>query len=141
MNEVYTYKKINDLALDPVNFINGCSTDYHGKVDKVAEKIFADANKKIVMLAGPSSSGKTTTASILSQHINLLGGRAYTVSLDDFYHPRSVGYPLDENGKPVSNELLSDVVEFVKPHADSMADRPTEFELISAIGFEIFNIV
>ena len=100
MNEVYTYKKINNLAIEPVNFINGCSSDYHGKVDKVAEKIFADRNKKIVMLAGPSSSGKTTTASILSRDINLLGGRAYTVSLDDFYHPRSVGYPLDENGKP-----------------------------------------
>ena len=100
MNEVYTYKVINNLANEPVKFINGCSDAYHGKVDKVAETIFADKNKKIVMLAGPSSSGKTTTASILSQDINLLGGRAYTVSLDDFYHPRSVGYPLDENGKP-----------------------------------------
>ena len=52
------------------------------------------------MLAGPSSSGKTTTASMLSKGIELMGGRAYTVSLDDFYLPRSVGYPIDENGKP-----------------------------------------
>lgn len=98
--EVYTYKKINNLALEPENFLNHCSMQYHKQVDGVAERIFADANKKIVMLAGPSSSGKTTTASILSQDINELGGRAYTVSLDDFYHPHSVGYPLDENGKP-----------------------------------------
>ncbi len=52
------------------------------------------------MLAGPSSSGKTTTASMLSKGIEFMGGRAYTVSLDDFYFPHSVGYPLDENGKP-----------------------------------------
>ena len=52
------------------------------------------------MLAGPSSSGKTTTASLLSKGIEFMGGRAYTVSLDDFYFPHSVGYPLDEEGKP-----------------------------------------
>lgn len=52
------------------------------------------------MLAGPSSSGKTTTASLLSKGIEFMGGKAYTVSLDDFYFPHSVGYPLDENGKP-----------------------------------------
>ena len=100
MKELYTYKKINNLALEPEAFLNRCSEQYHSRVDSVAERIFADANKKIVMLAGPSSSGKTTTASILSQDIGQLGGRAYTVSLDDFYHPHSVGYPLDENGKP-----------------------------------------
>lgn len=100
MKEVYTYKKINNLALEPEAFLSRCSEQYHSCVDSVAERIFADANKKIVMLAGPSSSGKTTTASILSQDINQLGGRAYTVSLDDFYHPHSIGYPLDENGKP-----------------------------------------
>lgn len=100
MNEMYTYKKINNFALEPEEFLCQCSLQYHKQADAVAEKIFADTNKKIVMLAGPSSSGKTTTASILSQDINQLGGRAYTVSLDDFYHPHSVGYPLDENGKP-----------------------------------------
>ncbi len=52
------------------------------------------------MLAGPSSSGKTTTAALLSKGIESMGGKAYTVSLDDFYFPHSVGYPLDENGEP-----------------------------------------
>ncbi len=100
MNEIYTCRKINVLALEPRKFLEDSSNNYHRAADDVAKKIFADENKKIVMLAGPSSSGKTTTASILSHGINRLGGRAYTVSLDDFYHPRSVGYPLDENGKP-----------------------------------------
>lgn len=100
MNEKYTYSKINNLALEPKVFLEACSKEYHAKVAKVAREIFDDAGKKIVMLAGPSSSGKTTTAALLSKGIEFMGGRAYTVSLDDFYFPHSVGYPLDENGKP-----------------------------------------
>lgn len=100
MNEKYTYSKINNLALEPQEFLEASSKEYHAKVARVAREIFDDSSKKIVMLAGPSSSGKTTTASLLSKGIEFMGGRAYTVSLDDFYFPHSVGYPLDENGKP-----------------------------------------
>lgn len=100
MNDRYTLEIINEKAKNPSQFLRTCSEEYHSKVKSTAEKIFFDKSKKIVMLAGPSSSGKTTSAKILSEYINALGGKAYTVSLDDFYHPRSVGYPLDENGKP-----------------------------------------
>lgn len=100
MNDKYTLEKINKESANPSDFLKNCSEEYHKKVKAAAEKIFFDKSKKIVMLAGPSSSGKTTTSKILSEYINGFGGKAYTVSLDDFYHPHSVGYPLDENGKP-----------------------------------------
>ena len=100
MNDKYTLEKINKESENPSGFLKNCSVEYHKKVKAAAEKIFFDKSKKIVMLAGPSSSGKTTTSKILSEYINGFGGKAYTVSLDDFYHPHSVGYPLDENGKP-----------------------------------------
>ncbi len=99
-NKKYTCNEINRLALEPKKFLYDCSHDYHSRVSEVAEKIFDDRSKKIVLLAGPSSSGKTTTANLLSDMLIKKGSRAYTVSLDDFYHPRSVGYPLDEDGKP-----------------------------------------
>lgn len=100
MNNRYTGKKINNLAQNPEEFLSSCSTAYHSRVKAVAEEIFSQSDKKIILLAGPSSSGKTTTASFLSRYFNSHGAHAYTVSLDDFYHPRSVGYPVDENGKP-----------------------------------------
>lgn len=100
MNDKYTYSRINNLALAPREFLEECSRAYNIGVAGIAREIFDDANKKIVMLAGPSSSGKTTTASLLSKGIEFMGGRAYTVSLDDFYFPHSIGYPLDENGNP-----------------------------------------
>lgn len=96
----YTYSRINNLALAPHDFLIDCSENYHSKVNAAAKAVFDDTSKKIVMLAGPSSSGKTTTASLISSEISALGGKAYTVSLDDFYYPHSVGYPLDENGEP-----------------------------------------
>ena len=100
MNDRYTLGQINEKANNSAEFLAECSAEYRKITDAVAQKIFFDKNKKIVMLAGPSSSGKTTTAKILSDGISALGGKAYVVSLDDFYHPHSVGYPLDENGKP-----------------------------------------
>ena len=99
-NKNFTSAEINKLALEPEKFLGDCTKDYHERVSAVAKNIFDDKIKKVVMLAGPSSSGKTTTANLLSAEFSKLGSRAYTVSLDDFYHPRSVGYPLDENGKP-----------------------------------------
>lgn len=99
-NKKYTCGEINRLALEPKKFLDDCSYDYHSRVSEAAEIIHNDKSKKIVMLAGPSCSGKTTTSKLLSDMFIKKGNRAYTVSLDDFYHPRSVGYPLDENGKP-----------------------------------------
>lgn len=99
-NEKITFSQINEYAAEPAAFLQRCTDEYRRRICEVAEIISADKSKKIIMLAGPSSSGKTTTAAMLSKCIEGFGNRAYTVSLDDFYFPRAVGYPLDENGKP-----------------------------------------
>ena len=43
------------------------------------------------------------------------------------------------NGKMISNDDLAEICSFVKPFAEKMEDKPTEFELITAIGFEYFK--
>lgn len=42
-------------------------------------------------------------------------------------------------GEPISPEKLAEITSYVRPYADSMEDKPTEFELITAIGFEYFR--
>lgn len=42
-------------------------------------------------------------------------------------------------GENISDTELAEITEYVKPFADSMEDKPTEFELITAIGFEFFK--
>lgn len=96
----YTVKTIRELSENPEKFVCECNELYHILVNRAAKTVFENKDVKIVMLAGPSSSGKTTTASFISKEIERLGGKAYTVSLDDFYKTRSEGYPVDENGEP-----------------------------------------
>ncbi len=43
------------------------------------------------------------------------------------------------NGKDISDSVLAEITSEVRPIADSMADKPTEFELITAIAFEYFK--
>lgn len=54
-------------------------------------------NIKIILLAGPSSSGKTTTAQRLSVHLQMFNIKSYKISLDDYFVNRDKT-PLDENG-------------------------------------------
>lgn len=43
------------------------------------------------------------------------------------------------DGEPISEEELAELTDYVRPIADAMTDRPTEFELITAIAFEYFK--
>ena len=43
------------------------------------------------------------------------------------------------DGRPIDDEELADITSYVRPFADKMTDKPTEFELITAIGFEYFK--
>ena len=70
------------------------------KLAQIADMITqAIPEKKIVLISGPSSSGKTTFAQRLSIQLRVNGVRPVTISLDDYYLPRHE-IPLDEDGKP-----------------------------------------
>jgi uridine kinase len=55
--------------------------------------------KRIITIAGPSSSGKTTIARLLSTYLRAQGFGARTISVDNYFRNRSET-PLDENGNP-----------------------------------------
>lgn len=54
---------------------------------------------RVVMIFGPSSSGKTTFANRLKVHLQVLGKQPHLLSLDDFYRNRA-DVPLEADGKP-----------------------------------------
>lgn len=54
-------------------------------------------NRKIILLGGPSSSGKTTSTRKLSQYLSAIGMNPIYLSLDDYFKER-VDSPKDENG-------------------------------------------
>jgi uridine kinase len=70
------------------------------KIAEIAEAIYAHKDAvKMVLLAGPSSSGKTTSAKRLAIELMVMGIKPIAVSLDDYY-AGTERTPRDEKGEP-----------------------------------------
>lgn len=67
------------------------------KIAEIAEEICKSANKKFVMIAGPSSSGKTTFSHRLSVQLLAHGMKPHPVALDNYFKDREFT-PKDEFG-------------------------------------------
>ena len=67
------------------------------KIARIADEIAQRKGIKIVLIAGPSSSGKTTTCKRLSVQLAVNGLRPIGISLDDYFLDRELT-PRDENG-------------------------------------------
>ena len=67
------------------------------KLAKIAEEIASRKGVKLVLLAGPSSSGKTTSCKRLSIQLAVNGLKPLQISLDDYFVDRDKT-PKDENG-------------------------------------------
>ena len=85
------------------------------KIAEIADRINALRDQvRVVLIAGPSSSGKTTFSKKLMIQLRVVGRNPVTLSLDDYYKPNSLT-PRDEEGKPdfealgaLDVELLND---------------------------------
>ncbi|MCQ2603763.1 MAG: nucleoside kinase [Spirochaetia bacterium] len=68
------------------------------KIAIIAEEIYSrKGTVKVIMIAGPSSSGKTTFIKRLSTQLQILGFKPQQLSLDDYFVPK-LETPKDENG-------------------------------------------
>ena len=83
------------------------------KIAQIADKIAERKNVKMVLIAGPSSSGKTTFAQRLGLQLKINGLKPVTISVDNYFVERP-DTPKDENGE-------------------------YDFENIEAIDLELFN--
>lgn len=93
-----TLQVINDFALNsPRELIARAERHYDRELSEIAKRISEDDDIKIVALAGPSASGKTTTAHILREKLRELDEETEIISLDDFYLPID-SLPLLEDG-------------------------------------------
>ena len=88
---------------------------------------------KFVHIAG--TNGKGSTAAMLASILRKAGYRTglYTSPYIYRFNER-----MQVDGQDISDEDLCACTEFVRPHAEAMAESPTEFELVSCIAFEFF---
>ena len=69
------------------------------KYGAIADMIYARKERvKLVLIAGPSSSGKTTTSKRIALHLRVLGLTPVVIAMDNYYVNRE-DTPLDEDGK------------------------------------------
>ena len=92
LNDVISSGGINDLILVQEAF-------QEKKIAEIAEQIKEAGNKKFVMIAGPSSSGKTTFSHRLSIQLMTHGLKPHPIAVDNYFVDRE-HTPLDEDGNP-----------------------------------------
>lgn len=90
-NEVCRVGRVTDL-------INVSEALQEKKISNIADEIQRRSNVKLVLIAGPSSSGKTTFSKRLSVQLMANGIFPYPISLDDYFVNRA-DTPKDENGE------------------------------------------
>ncbi len=90
LNELITKRKIND-------FIDITETFQEKNIAEIADQIVQKKTVRVVLIAGPSSSGKTTTSKKLALELLAMGYTPKVISLDSYYvdHSRT---PKDKNG-------------------------------------------
>lgn len=79
-------------------FIKASELKFNLDISEVVNKIKDNKDIKFVLIAGPSSSGKTTTTKILATHLDTMGYDPIEISLDDYFVDREKT-PKDENGE------------------------------------------
>ncbi len=84
--EIFDLEKINALAIkNPLKLIEDSEDFYHKQINDIVNNIVTNGKYKFVLLAGPSSSGKTTTSNLICKELAEHGFESLVVSLDDFY--------------------------------------------------------
>ena len=90
LNNIVVEKKIDDLILIQESYMEK-------QIAQIAEDIASKKNIKFVMVAGPSSSGKTSFSHRLSLQLRAMGIKPHPIAVDDYFINRCDIIP-DENG-------------------------------------------
>lgn len=125
---------------DAAGFVQECEDQYAKTIEQVARQVL-EAKKPILLLNGPSSSGKTTTARRIEHQLECMGVQTHSISMDDYYYSRhAYVIPTDEEGKldlesplcmdlPMLSEHLKQLAAGERievPHFDFMTRCRTE---------------
>ncbi len=100
--------------------INIAEALHSRKYGHIADMIYARRdNVKVVLIAGPSSSGKTTTSLRIALQLRLLGLHPIVVAMDDYFVPREKT-PKDEKGEYDFESVYALDLELLNRHLNEL---------------------
>lgn len=121
MNEIIASREIGD-------FIKIAEAFHEKKIAQLADHVFAHRDRiKWVLIAGPSSSGKTTFTKRLAVQLRVNGVRLVTISVDDYFVDREQT-PRDEHGEPDFENIETIDLALLNDHLEKL-DNGEEVEL------------
>ncbi len=109
---------LNQLILkgEIKQFIQVAEALHNKKISEIADKINSKKDRiRVILIAGPSSSGKTTFSKKLAIQLKVLGRNPVTISLDDYFVPRDKT-PKDKNGNYDFEALEALDIELLNDH-------------------------
>ncbi len=96
--EAFNLNAVNQQSKqNPKKLIDNAEKAYHEQINEIADAIAKNGKYKIVLMAGPSSSGKTTSSNLIREKLAEYGYESLVVSMDDFFLNRE-NTPLLPNG-------------------------------------------
>ena len=103
-----------------VELINLCEAHQERAYADLADKIYAERERvKIVFLAGPSSSGKTSSSLRVAQQLKVLGMNPKVIELDNYFVERE-RTPLDDDGNYDFEALEAMDLELLGQHLNTL---------------------
>ncbi|MBR4827070.1 MAG: nucleoside kinase [Bacteroidales bacterium] len=119
-----TLEKVNEVVQSgqAVSLINLCEARQERKYAEAADQIFfRRRHSSIVMMSGPSSSGKTSSSLRIAQQCRVLGISPKVIELDNYFRPREET-PLDENGEYDFEALGAMNIELLNSNLNDLLD-------------------
>ena len=98
--------------------------------------LMGDPHKQLKYVHIAGTNGKGSTAAMTASILRKAG---YKVGLYTSPYIYRFNERMQIDGQQIPDQELADITEWVKPLAQSMAETPTEFELVSCIAFEYFK--
>jgi len=80
---------------EAAHFVMECESAFNKQIDNALDRVFEKENIGIIALAGPTCSGKTTTAEKLKRRISAEGKNSVVMSIDDFFLDRGTKNRVD----------------------------------------------
>ena len=113
MMDVIYLSHVNDLISNNKieSFIKASELAFNDHISQISKTIKNNQEIKVVLISGPSSSGKTTTTKRLSNYLETLGYNPIPISVDDYY----------------------------KDEIDMKKDKVKNYEVLESIDLKMFN--